>query len=545
MDPSALPDDVEALRKLLVEEIAQRDAAIARRDEELARRDERIRILESENRLLRAEHFGRSSERRPLDPEQLSGSQGTFASFLAGPFASLVEQAERVADEKGVEGTVELRSPRARTKPKRRQDFPDHLPRVCSIFRLEKKDRACGCGGTLEPIGEEVTRELERVETAVVHEIARMKYACTSCQCGVKIALGPERVIDKGLLGVGFLAHVLVERFAHHMPYNRLESKYAGEGFNLSRSVLCESAGRCAELLTPIAEQIKKDALASGVVQTDDTPVTLQEDSKKNSRQGRVWVYRGLGGQVFFDMTESRGRDGPRAVLAGFAGLLQADAYPGYDAFFKDGTIVEVGCWAHARRYFVKAEDSEPVLAKEAIGRIRELYALEARAKEVGLDAAALRNVRQRESRPRLDALFDWMERTRGTVLDKGPLAKALDYALSNRVALTRYTDDGRVDIDNNGAERALRAVAVGRKNWIFFGNERGGQTAAVMYSLIATCKEHGVNPREYLRDVLLRIAKASDVRELTPYGWKAKWAPVVMAHQASVVERLMAASKG
>lgn len=516
-DKHTLPDDIEALKALVVQQ------------------SERIRILESENRLLRAEHFGPKSERRPLDVHAVIGGQGTFASFL--------EAAERVADEKNVQGTVELREPRTRSVPKRRQEFPEHLPRVRSTFRLTDEQRSCACGGTLEPIGEEVTRELERVEIAVVHEIARTKYACKGCQCGVKIAAGPDRVIDKGLLGVGFLAHVLVERFAHHMPYNRLEAKYAGEGFDLSRSVLCESAVRCGELLAPIAEQIKKDALASGVVQTDDTPVTIQEDSKKNSRQGRVWVYRGLGGQVFFDMTESRGRDGPRAVLASFEGLLQADAYPGYDAFFKDGTIVEVGCWAHARRYFVKAEDSEPALAKEAVDRIRELYSIEARAKEAGLDAAARRDVRQCESRPRLEALFDWMERTRGTVLDKGPLAKALDYALSNRVALTRYTDDGRVDIDNNGAERALRTVAVGRKNWIFFGNERGGQTAAVLYSLIATCKEHDVNPLEYLRDVLLRTAKVSDVRELTPYGWKAKWAPVVAAHRASVVERLVPAT--
>jgi transposase len=541
MDPRALPDDVEALKKLLVEEIAQRNDEIARRDEELARRDERIRILESENRLLRAEHFGRKSERRPVDPDQLSGPQGTFAGFIA----SLIEQAERVADEKGVGGTVELRSPRTRTKPKRRQDFPDHLPRVRSTFRLEEKDRACACGGTLDPIGEEVTRELERVEVAVVHEIARTKYACKSCQCGVTIAAGPERVIDKGLLGVGFLANVLVERFAHHMPYNRLESKYAGEGFALSRSVLCESVGRCAELLEPIAEQIKKDALASGVVQTDDTPVTIQEDSKNKSREGRVWVYRGLGGQVFFDVTETRGRDGPRAVLAGYAGILQADAYAGYDAFFKDGTILEVACWAHARRYFVKAEGTNAALAKEALDRIGELYAIESGAKSAGLDAAAVHELRQRESLPRLEALFGWMEDACGRVLPQSPLYKAIEYALNNRVALTRYTSDGRVDIDNNGAERALRTVAVGRKNWIFFGNERGGQTAAVMYSLIATCKEHGVNPLEYLRDVLLRIGKVSDVRELTPYGWKEKWAPVVAAHRASVLERLMSPTKG
>jgi transposase len=228
-------------------------------------------------------------------------------------------------------------------------------------------------------------------------------------------------------------------------------------------------------------------------------------------------------------------------VLAGFEGYMQADAFPGYDAFYRSGAILEVGCWAHARRYFVKAEDSEPELAREAIKRIRELYAIEKRAKEAGLDVGRLTELRRAESLPRLERLRDWMTVTRPTVLDKGPLGKAIDCSLSNWAALVRYCDDGRLDIDNNAAERALRTVAVGRKNWIFFGNERGGQAAAVMYSLLATCTEHGVDPRTYLRDVLLRIAKVPDVRELTPYGWKAKWAKVVEDHRASILERLAA----
>lgn len=526
MDPRALPDDSEALKRLFVEEIAERDA-------QLVERDTRIRLLESENRLLRSERFEPKSERRASD------------SFAATPgqmhllFPELVEAAERVADEKRVEGVVEIRQPEAKAVPKRRKHFPPHLPVVRTTFELPLEQRSCDCGATLEKIGEDVTKELERLEIAVVHEIARTKYACKSCACGVKTAPGPDRVIDRGILGTGFLAHVLVERFGHHMPYNRLESKYASEGFDLSRSVLCESAVRCAELLEPIAEQIRKDALASGVIQTDDTPVTIQVDSQNNSRQGRVWVYRGLDGQVFFDMTESRGRDGPTAVLEAFEGYMQADAYPAYDAFFRDRKILEVGCWAHARRYFIKAEDSEPQFAKEAIARIREIYLIDRRAKEAGLGPDALRDVRRSEALPLLERLREWMAVTRTKVLDKGLLAKAIDYSLSNWDALVRYCDDGRLEIDNNAAERALRAVAVGRKNWIFFGNERGGKTAAVAYSLIATCKEHGVDPRTYLRDVLLRIGKVSDVRELTPYGWKAKWAPVVDAHRASILERL------
>jgi transposase len=413
---------------------------------------------------------------------------------------------------------------------------------IRTTFELPAEQRRCTCGETLAEMGEELSRELERLEIAVVHEIARKKYACKACQGGVKIAPGPDRVIDKGILGVGFLAHVLVERFADHMPYNRLEAKYASEGFELSRSVLCESAGRCAELLKPIAEQIKQDALASGVVQTDDTPVVIQEGSDQRSRKSHVWVYRGLGGEVFFHSTESRGSEGPASVLRGYSGYLQADAYSVYDAIYKGGDVLEVGCMAHARRYFVEAEDSEPGFSKEAVDRFRELYGIERALKDAGASVDRIREVRQAESIPKLSSLRDWMAVTRTKVLDKGPLAKAIDYSLSNWQALTRYCEDGRLSIDNNAAERALRAIAVGRKNWIFFGNARGGETAAVIYSLIATCKEQGVDPRTYLRDVLLRIAKTSDVRELTPYGWKAKWAKVVEDHRASILERFAAA---
>ncbi len=229
-------------------------------------------------------------------------------------------------------------------------------------------------------------------------------------------------------------------------------------------------------------------------------------------------------------------------MLRGYSGYLQADAYSVYDAIYKGGDVIEVGCMAHARRYFVEAEDSEPALSKEAVRRFGELYGIERALKDAKSSVDRIRDVRQAESIPKLSNLRDWMAVTRTKVLDKGPLAKAIDYALSNWNALSRYCEDGRLSIDNNAAERALRTIAVGRKNWIFFGNERGGETAAVIYSLIATCKEHGVDPRTYLRDVLLRIAKASDVRELTPYGWKAKWAKVVEDHRASILERFATA---
>ena len=302
----ALPDDVDALKAVIGEQ------------------QERIDRLEHENRLLRKEAFAPRSERRPSAGYSVEPGQARLL------FPELVEAAERIADEKRVAGRVEIRSQGQAKRPRRRKRFPSHLPVIRTTYELTEDERSCSCGHTLSEIGEEVSRELERLEIAVVHEISRKKYACKRCEMGVRVASSPDRVIDKGLLGVGFLAHVLVERFGYHMPYNRLESKYASEGFDLSRSVLCDSAVRCAEILAPIAEQIRRDALASGVVQTDDTPVTIQEGRDRRSRRGYVWVYRGHGGEVFFDMTESRSRDGPRRVLEGFRGYMQADAYSAY-----------------------------------------------------------------------------------------------------------------------------------------------------------------------------------------------------------------------
>lgn len=527
-----LPDDIEVLKAQILEQAR----AIAAREATIASLEDEVRNLLARVEKLTRQLFAPKSERRPLD-----------AGFVLEPgqmhllFPELIEAAERIADAEGVHGSVEIETPEPkRKKPVRRGEFPDGAPRVRTTYELADEDLGCSCGGRLTPIGEEISRELERLELTVVHEHARTKYACKRCQEGVQVASGPVKVIEKGLLGPSFLATLLVERFGYHMPYNRLETKYASEGFDVSRTVLCESAGRCADLLAPIADEIAKDALESGVVQTDDTGVTIKAGSKRKSRKSHVWVYRGHGGQVFFDTTETRGRDGPFRVLGGYEGYLQADALKAYDALFKGGAIVEVACWAHARRRFIDAEGQEPALAKEAIDQLRELYAIERDAKERGLSADAVRVLREEHARPILDRFADWMAATKPKLLDKGELADAIRYAESNWTALCRYVEDGRLDIDNNAAERALRAVAVGRKNWIFFANERGGRTAAILYGLIATCNEHEIDPRTYLRDVLLRVKDGTPPAELTPYVWKAKWKPVVETHRASILERLL-----
>ena len=526
-----LPNDIEALKSMVLERdtvIAERDTAIAERDALIVAKDHTIAILQ---RL----HFGRKSEkRRNLPPTSDAIGQGHLFH------ADLIQEAQRAAEERRVQGEIIVHAPKRETKRKgRRKHFPDHLPRVTTHYELEDEACECAkCGGKLHRIGEEATKELERLETTIVHEIRRAKYACRQCTDGVTTAPGADRVIDKGLLGPGFLAHLAVERFGNHMPYNRLEKKYQSEGLDLSRSVLERSMKRIAEILTPIHQQIRRDVLAQPVIFTDDTPVTIARPrGRPRSKQGRVWIYLDRHGRHSYDFTDSREGDRPQKVLAGYCGSIHADAFAGYDALFGPEGAKEVACWAHARRKFDRAQDSEPERAKEALDRIGALYAIEKQAKKAELDDEARLELRQKHSRVLVDELFAWMAKTEAELLPKGPMGMALRYALKLQVALSRFLQDGALEMDNNAAERALRAVAVGRKNWLFFQRETGGETGAVMLSLVMSAKAAGVNPTVYLRDVLLRVAREPDLSKLTPHGWKEHFALQVEAEKKKAMD--------
>jgi transposase len=512
---SNLPDDVEALKALIAEQ-----------EEKIAAQRHTIDIL---TRIA----FGRSSEKRRAQlPAEAVGQGHLF-------HADLLVEAERTAAAKDVQGEIVLTPPKtAKRAGGRRKRYPDHLPRVSTAYELPADKRSCSnCGGQLHEMGDETTREIERLETAIVHEIRRRKYACRSCTDGVVTTPGPDRVIDKGILGPGFLASVAVERFGNHMPYNRLEQKYATEGLDLSRSVLERSMARCASILKPLHDELLAEVLRSPSIFTDDTPVTIARPSSQlGSKQGRVWIYADREGRHHYDFTDSRKRDGPLKILGDYRGFMQADAYPGYDALFLPEGATEVACWAHARRKFVDAEKTEPELASGAIERIKALYAIEKHCTAANLDDTRRLAVRLRQSVPLLDELFAWMGLQEAQVLPKSPMGAALRYSLKLEAALRRYASDGRLEIDNNRAERGLRPVAVGRKNWMFFQTEGGGETATVLLSLVMTAKAIGLNPRTYLRDVLLRIARESDVAKLTPHGWKQHFAAEVEAeHQAAM----------
>jgi transposase len=497
---------------------------------------EQVQRLEHDNRLLHKIAFGPKSEKRPIHVTGQGSPQGwLFAQ-------EIIAEAARLADAYAAEITVSVPAhTRRRSKKGRRKDFPAELPVVRTICELPPESLTCDCGGAMKEFSEETRRELERVETTIVHEIVLKKYACGRCHAAVRTAPWRGRVIDKGLLGPGFLAHVIVERFGHHMPYYRLERKYESEGLDLSRSVLCNSMARCGELLVPIAQALKREVLASAVIHTDDTPVVIAQSSEGSSRKGRVWVYLNPEGRHWYDFTETRERDGPLRVLGDYRGAIQADAYAGYDRLYLPNRATEVACWAHVRRKFVDAEATDPALAQEAIDRIRVLFRIEAEADRGKLDAQSRFELRQAKAVPLVEEFEAWMAAAMMKTLPKGPLGRAITYARNQWAALKRYLDDGCLSISNNAAERALRPFAVGRKNWLFFQREGGGHTAAVLMSLLMTAKAAGVNPRDYFRDVLLRISTCSDVASLTPHGWKTRWEPEVTAERQRVLDTLLA----
>ena len=521
----SLPDDIDALKSMIV-----------KMTEEIVRLEHSVEVF-------RKLAFGSGSEKKPLPSDASTGEYTEGNLFMA----ELLEEAQRVAEASQAEGTVELLPSSKPATPKkkggRRSKFPPHLPVARSTFELPEAQRICECGSSLHEIRKEVRRELERLETAVTHEIERAVYGCRSCGAAPKMAPGPDRVIEKGIMGKSFLAQVIIDRFQNHMPYYRLEKKYASEGLDLSRSVLQRSTARVAELLEPIANQLRSEILKSPAIHTDDTPVTIVENASGKVKKGRTWIYLDLAGRHFYDFTESRNRDGPAKILAGYSGFIHADAYPGYDQLFIPDGATEVACWAHVRRKFVEASTSDPTLAAEGVKLIARLYAVEKAAREEGLDAVGVFELRRKHARAVIDEIAIWLDLTATKVLPKSPLMTAITYARNQWDALKCYLCDGRLGIDNNPAERALRPFAVGRKNWLFFQSDTGGRTASILASLLQTAKAIGIDIRAYFRDVMTRIAHCSDVSKLTPHGWKLHFEAEVAQRKQQAIAAVISSS--
>ena len=410
-----------------------------------------------------------------------------------------------------------------------RKPLPKNIPRL----RVEHHpaETTCAlCQREMQKLGEEVTEELDwQPASLFVTEHVRPKYACSHCQEGVVIAPLPPRPIEKGRPGPGLLANVLVSKYADHLPLHRQEGIFARHGIELSRSTLCDWVRDCAELFWPIVKELKKSVLDSLVLHADDTGVLCQENSKGGKkRPAHLWAWVGEKREVVYDFTLTKEEQEPKRFLGEWEGYLQCDAGSSFHAIFASPKVIEVGCWAHARRRFLDALPGDTARASALLGQVQALYKIESDAKTAGLDHPARRELRQRESKPILERIRDEVERAGRDVLPRSALGEALGYVRNQWQALNRYIDDGRLAIDNNAAERALRTIAVGRSNWLFTGSPAGGKRAATIYSLIGTCKLSGIEPFAYLRDVLDRLPThpASRIAELTPRGWMAAHAP-------------------
>jgi len=423
--------------------------------------------------------------------------------------------------------------PEARTKSKRtphgRLPIPDHLPREVVVLDVSDEEKTCPVTG--EPmicIGEEVSEKLEfRPGRLYVIEYRRPKYVSPqrhNGHTGVLTAPPPDLPIDKCKAGPGLLAHVVVSKFADHLPLYRQEGIFEREGVRIPRSTQDGWVLQLADAIWPIYGALKDAVLESEVLFTDDSVIRLIEPGRGKTRQARMWVYIRAGPgppMTIFDFTPDRRKERPRQFLGDYRGFIHADAYSGYDELFATDAVTEVGCWSHSRRRFVEAMTSRPREASEIVARIAQLYMIEKQVR--GAEPDVLRTTRQQKAIPQLDALFERFGEMLPDTTPAEPLTKAINYALNQREALYRYTEDGRLQIDNNTAENAIRPLAVGRKNWLFAASERGGRANALFLSLVECCRAADVNPWTYFADLFARIMAhpANGLRELLPDQWR------------------------
>ena len=493
--------------------VAEKDQTIAALEEALATIGKELRLSKDEIEYLRRRLFGRSSEKLLEGPTLFDG--------LADP-----EPPKETApdDEASTLGARETKPPRK--KPTGRKPIPAHFPRTRIEIELPQAERHCdACGSERVRIGEETSEIVNFVPATFNVDVhVRGKYACRCGEGGVvtpPLPLVPPSPIPGSYAGPSLVAQVLVAKFDDHLPLYRQAEIFRRSGLDLARSTLCDWIGGVMPLLTPVVAEMTREIVAGTHVQADETPVQVAEGEKRKHKQAYLWVYRGKG-QVVFDFRLGRGRDGPSVFLKDFRGTLQTDAYVGYDEVIRDNHLIAMGCVAHARRKFNEALESSPNEAALVLVVIRRLYKIEDKA--AGLSDAERLHLRTVETKPHWDNLKLLIERLASTAVPSSRLGKACSYALTQWTRLSVFLTDGAVDIDNNATERSVRGVAVGRRNWLFCGSEEGGRRAAVVYSLIESCKAAGVEPFAYLTDLLTRLPSAtiSQIASFTPRAWAA-----------------------
>ena len=537
LDPSTLPRKAVALRDLLLrreaehaEELQRQAAVLAQQSSELERQTAELQaarnglqeqVLRNEQlkarlaRLLR-ERFGASSEK-------LRGSIEQLELILEDLEAQIAETAP--AEPEPPAPPIAPATPEKTRKKPVRKPLPDSLPR--EVVEHPAPCACPQCGGRLRPLGQDVTEVLEyRPGSFHVIRHVRPKLSCDACE-SIAQPPAPELPIRRGLAGPGMLAHVLVAKYCDHLPLYRQSEIYARSGIDLDRSTLSDWVGQSAALVRPLVEVVETHVMAAERVHADDTTVPVLDPGRGTTKTGRLWCYvrddRPFGGEtppaVLYCYSPDRKGEHPRAHLEAFHGILQADGYAGYAGLY-DGGVTEAACWAHVRRKFfdVHAAMQSP-LAHEALQRIAALYAIEESIRGQPPDVRL--RVRQVQSAPLFAGLKNWMDQTLARIPGKSDLAAAIRYALARWNALTLVLRDGRACLDNNAAERAMRPMTLGRKNWLFAGSDSGGERAAAIYTLTETAKLNMLDPEDYLRRVLERIAEhpVKRVQELLPWN--------------------------
>lgn len=521
-DRSSLPTSVEALQQMVLrmqqevataqQEAAQQKHVNVELSATVKSQTERLAKNERTIRELIAALKGKTRER--VDPDQL-------LLFEIGELEALIEEAAAESDDK--EPAAES-APQKKKRGHGRRIIPDNLPREEVVYELPEDERRCPHDGRpMSVIRYETSEQLE-FEPAklkvIVHK--RAVYACPDKHDEATLITAPKppQPIEKGLAGPGLLAEMVVGKFGDHLPAYRLEDILQRHGADIRRSTICDWMAAVADLLKPLYALMKQRVLASQVIQTDDTKVKLIDNAQRETRTARFWAYLGdvANPYTVYDFTETRERAGPEKFLRDFEGYLQADAYGGYDGIFLNSTNVihEVACWAHTRRYWHKARENDSQRAHHVLAFISRLYEIERACADQPVEFRHAQ--RQEHAVPLLSELKSWLDDQE--FLPKSDIGKAATYTLNQWDALNRYTENGALNIDNNAAERAMKSVAIGRKNWLFVGSPLAGSRAAVLMSMMASCKHCEVEPWHWLKSVLTDLPRGADLESLLPDLW-------------------------
>jgi transposase len=533
--PTSLPDDPRELKALL----AQRDEALAARDELLAQREATITALMRQRdelyiKSLRLEMRLAKALRQAFGPraDRISDAAQMFLDFGEKLEALPVRPGDVPPEENEATGesTPRTVSRRIRTRGRRDIGSLNHLPVIEQKYELTGELCCCPmCRQQRDKIGEEISYTIELVPAmfARIRHI-QYKYACPHCEQNghhPQIELAPKTggsPIDKGMPGPGLLAYIATSKYADYLPLHRLQAIFERNGFELDRSTMCLWMADVARLVRPIYDLMVRHVLQSHVLATDDTILPLLQPGR--TRKARMWIYQGDDVQPYnvFDFTISRSRDGPNRFLKEFSGALLADAYGGYDGIVLDRDLRRAGCWSHARRKFVDSEKTAPDLARAILRQIKHLFDVETQARDLS-DGERL-ELRRAKSQPVVDALHALFVEQKARLLPRHPMAEAIGYALNQWAPLTLFTTDGAVPIHNNLAEQQMKRIALLRKNALFVGTVRGGETAAVISTITSTCRRHAINPQAYLTQLLIGLQDTplSQLEQWLPDRWKA-----------------------